>query len=293
MVNNKPKVSIGVPVYNAEKYLRETLRALVSQSFRDFEIIISDNASTDGSREICKEYSEKDDRIRYFQQTINIGGWSNFKFVLDKAKGEYFMWSAADDIRSLDFVELNYNFLSSNSEYVASTCPNRFGGDKLDVSFSLNENNEFNRYVKFFDYCWSSHGIFYSLIRKNILKECTLLKDGAVFFGIDWVIDIFLASKGKINLTDKGYTLFNSEEGESKRSDHYKRVRISYIEIFIPFYKLSLFVINLSKSLSLIKRVKIVNILVILNIKVVYSRFRTNVKNLLIYFNLVKNENDI
>ena len=68
MINNKPKVSIGMPIYNAEKYLRESLGALVSQSFIDFELIISDNASTDGSSDICIEYSEKDDRINYFRQ---------------------------------------------------------------------------------------------------------------------------------------------------------------------------------------------------------------------------------
>ena len=119
-----PKVTIGMPVYNAEKYLRKSLGALVSQSFKDFELIISDNASIDGSSDICKEYSKIDDRIKYVRQPVNIGGWENFKYVLNEAQGEFFMWSAADDIRSLDFIELNYNFLSLNPDYVASTSPN-------------------------------------------------------------------------------------------------------------------------------------------------------------------------
>ena len=102
----------------------------------------------------------------------------------------------------------------------------------------------------------------------------------------------FCIFKGKINLTDKGYTFFGNE-GMSKRPDHHKRVRTSYIEYLIPFCKLSMYVIYLSKSLSLIKRARIINILVILNIKVIYSRFRTNVKNLLIYFHLIQSKDDI
>ena len=78
-----PKVTIGMPVYNAEKYLRKSLGALVSQSFKDFELIISDNASIDGSSDICKEYSKIDDRIKYVRQPVNIGGWENFKYVLN------------------------------------------------------------------------------------------------------------------------------------------------------------------------------------------------------------------
>ena len=108
MITNKPKVSIGMPVYNGEKYLRESLDALVSQSFIDFELIISDNASKDGTSDICIEYSEKDNRINYFRQPVNISGWENFKYVLNEAQGDYFMWSAANDLRSLDFIELNY-----------------------------------------------------------------------------------------------------------------------------------------------------------------------------------------
>ena len=72
------------------------------------------------------EYSEKDHRIRYIRQTENIGPWSNFKYVLDQSQAEYFMWAAHDDVKSIDFIELNYNFLSVNQDYVASTCPNQF-----------------------------------------------------------------------------------------------------------------------------------------------------------------------
>ena len=119
--NISPKVSIGLPVFNSELTVRKTIESLLSQSFADFELIISDNASTDCTQEICKEYANSDSRIKYIRQTKNLGLFENFKVVLDEACGEFFMWSAADDIRSSCFIEKNFQFLSQNPEYVAST----------------------------------------------------------------------------------------------------------------------------------------------------------------------------
>jgi len=94
-----PQVSIGMPVYNGEKFIREALNSILAQTFTDFELIISDNASTDGTSAICREYAEKDSRIRYVKQSENIGPVANFLFVLEEAVGEYFMWAAHDDRR--------------------------------------------------------------------------------------------------------------------------------------------------------------------------------------------------
>ncbi len=90
-------MSIGMPVYNGARYLREALNSLINQTYHDFELIISDNASTDGTREICEAYEKQDSRIRYIRQDKNIGALQNFQFVLNRAQGEYFMWAAADD----------------------------------------------------------------------------------------------------------------------------------------------------------------------------------------------------
>lgn len=93
-----PQVSIGMPVYNGEPFIREALDSLLAQTFTDFELIISDNASTDGTEAICRDYAAKDKRIRYVRQAENRGAAANFQFVLDEAVGEYFMWAAADDV---------------------------------------------------------------------------------------------------------------------------------------------------------------------------------------------------
>lgn len=128
-----PKVSIGVPVYNGEKHLREALYSLLSQTFTDFELIISDNASTDKTEEICRGYVDDDVRIRYFRQPQNQGANFNFDFVLKQSKGEYFFWAAHDDIRDRIFIEKIINkFLVADKTVVAiaSEAQYRIGSEK-------------------------------------------------------------------------------------------------------------------------------------------------------------------
>jgi len=95
---SRPKVSIGVPVYNGQRYLEHALRSLVDQSFTDFEIIICDNASTDNTQSICESFAASDPRVHYHRNEKNIGANPNFNRVLDLACGHYFRWAAYDDI---------------------------------------------------------------------------------------------------------------------------------------------------------------------------------------------------
>ena len=90
-------ISIGFPVYNGELFLKKALDSLLNQTYSNFELIISDNNSTDSTQRICQEYAKNDDRIRYIKQEKNIGPYPNFYFVLSQSKGKYFMWAAADD----------------------------------------------------------------------------------------------------------------------------------------------------------------------------------------------------
>jgi glycosyltransferase involved in cell wall biosynthesis len=100
-----PRLSVGLPVYNGERYLAETLDSLIEQTFEDFELIISDNASTDGTAGICRRYEKLDSRIRYFRQPRNIGGAPNHNFVARQACGELFKWVSADDLYARDLLE--------------------------------------------------------------------------------------------------------------------------------------------------------------------------------------------
>ncbi|MGH2575265.1 MAG: glycosyltransferase, partial [Ignavibacteria bacterium] len=141
-VPREPKISIGMPVYNSEKFIRRALDGLLSQTYSDFEIIISDNASTDFTPKICEEYLKKDKRIRYFRQEQNMGGHWNFMFVLQQAKCKYFKWIAPDDIYLPDFLEKNISILESNKNLVGSISRIDRFGPKFDV-LNANPNDSF------------------------------------------------------------------------------------------------------------------------------------------------------
>jgi glycosyltransferase involved in cell wall biosynthesis len=100
-----PLISIGLPVYNGEKYLAESVESILNQTFTDFELIISDNCSTDRTAEICRAFAKKSDKIRYFRQSENIGATANFEFTYQAAHGKYFRWQAHDDFAYPEFLE--------------------------------------------------------------------------------------------------------------------------------------------------------------------------------------------
>ena len=103
-VAHKPELSIGLPVYNGEKFVGEAIRTILEQTFSNFELIISDNASTDRTEEICRHYASHDARVRYFRNETNLGAAANFNVVFERASTPYFKWIAHDDLHEPDFV---------------------------------------------------------------------------------------------------------------------------------------------------------------------------------------------
>jgi glycosyltransferase involved in cell wall biosynthesis len=106
-----PRLSVGLPVYNGERYLAESLDALLGQTYEDFELIISDNASTDTTPDICRRYAKQDSRIQYYRQPKNVGLAMNHNFVAEQASGELFKWASHDDLYARDLLERCVNAL--------------------------------------------------------------------------------------------------------------------------------------------------------------------------------------
>ncbi|NOX77181.1 MAG: glycosyltransferase family 2 protein [Gammaproteobacteria bacterium] len=100
-----PLISIGMPIYNGEKFLDSAINCILSQTFQDLEFIISDNGSTDRTRQICEKYAANDDRIRYLRYDHNRGAAWNFNNTFKSAVGHYFKWAAADDTFSPTYLE--------------------------------------------------------------------------------------------------------------------------------------------------------------------------------------------
>lgn len=105
-------MSVGLPVSNGEIFLRQAIESVLVQSFRDFELINSDNASTDATESICLEYQQRDRRVHYVRQAQNIGAAANFRFARDISRAQLFIWIASDDYWPVDYLGKLVNFIT-------------------------------------------------------------------------------------------------------------------------------------------------------------------------------------
>jgi glycosyltransferase involved in cell wall biosynthesis len=177
-MSTTPRLSIGLPVYNGEKYLSEALDALLGQSFGDFELIISDNASTDRTAEICAEYQARDERIRYIRQRVNLGAAGNHNFVFQQAKGELFKWASHDDLYGRDLLKRCVEALDADPDLVlAHTWQAIIDGDGnvvLPVEYRLATDDP--RPAERFRSLLMTVGgdDFYGVIRSDVLRRTPL-----------------------------------------------------------------------------------------------------------------------
>jgi len=118
-----PSLTIGLPVFNGERYLSQALEAILGQTYEDFELLVSDNASTDRTREICLDFAAKDRRLRYVRNTSNLGAAENYNRVFRASSTKYFKWATHDDIYAPTFVERCVTVLESNPSAVLCFAP--------------------------------------------------------------------------------------------------------------------------------------------------------------------------
>ncbi|MDJ0737489.1 MAG: glycosyltransferase family 2 protein [Nostocaceae cyanobacterium] len=186
MLKNQPRVSIGLPVYNGEKFLRKTLDSILNQSFQDFEVIICDNASTDSTTEICQEYALKDKRIRYYRNEENLGAARNYNLTFELSNGEYFKWSACDDLLAPEFLAKCVEVLDKNPSVILSYTREYHIDEQdniIDKRFAdilnLRSSKPHQRFQEYHD-LWLSRGFtcgnpVFGLIRANCLQKTPLI----------------------------------------------------------------------------------------------------------------------
>jgi glycosyltransferase involved in cell wall biosynthesis len=151
-------VSIGMPVFNDRLFIRKAIDSLLAQSFTDFELILSDDCSTDGSADICRVYASRDSRIRYIRQEKNLGISRNMEFLLREAKGEYFMWAANDDVWDRDFIRHLLAGFDGRPDAIASFC----------AYVAIDEEDRVITAPKIYDYSAPSAGLrIKKLVRLN------------------------------------------------------------------------------------------------------------------------------
>ncbi|NET59587.1 MAG: glycosyltransferase family 2 protein [Symploca sp. SIO2E6] len=180
MKDLQPRISIGLPVYNGEKFLEASLNSLLAQTFKDFELIISDNASTDRTREICQAYAAQDKRIRYYYNQENRGPAWNYNRVFELSRGEYFKWAAHDDICAPEFLEKCTEVLD-NHPYVVLCYPktkiiNEFSELIQNYNVELKTSSP-KPHERFYDLTRLHHRCYqiFGVIRSSILSSTPLI----------------------------------------------------------------------------------------------------------------------
>jgi glycosyltransferase involved in cell wall biosynthesis len=239
VANHPPAVSIGLPVYNGEKTLGEALGSLLEQTFGDFELIISDNSSTDGTREICRSFAARDGRIRYVQQPVNRGASWNFNFVLEQARGRHFMWAASDDRWAPTFIEQNIRALSAEPGVVASISKVRLmlGGREVPAhvagTFPLMADPEQN--VRKFLRNPGFNSRMYALYRTSVLRRSMT---GEPHVAFDWLVVVRALGFGKYyEVNERLFTRGTSGESSSllRLVTRYNAGRLNALFPMLPF----------------------------------------------------------
>ena len=244
----KPLISIGCPVKNGFKNknkfnLKDALDSILNQTYKNLEIIISDDLSDDETKDFLEQISKKDKRIKLFFQKENLGWEKNFKFVLDKSSGKYFKFSCQDDIISKDYIESNFNFLEKNLDFVCSSSKFSYE-DKPDEIKSFNlDQNLFERIKNFFKIRHISHNILYSLIRKERMNKT--IDFAKKYWAIDWIFDLDLIIEGKFKTIQDGFIKFGVH-GSSKEKNFLNRENLKNKKIYkiLPFYELMKYLFN-------------------------------------------------
>lgn len=206
------RVTVGVPVYNGERYLREALSTLVGQTHQDLEIIISDNASTDRTPQICEEFARADSRVRYFRQEVNRGGAFNHNFVAEQATAPYVKWYAADDWLEPDCIETCAKALDDDPDAVlAWTRPATHYDDReTEVEYGDEpvwvDDSPSARLASLLgpppsesliSWCYPIYGV----ARTEVFRACLPLGS---FYGADNVVLVGLALRGRWARVDDG-----------------------------------------------------------------------------------------
>ena len=194
-----PRLTIGLPVYNGENYLTQAIDAILSQSFTDFELVISDNASEDGTAEICRDYCRRDSRVIYHRQERNLGAAGNYNGLVARARGEFFKWATHDDYILPGYLEKCVAALDSHPDVILSYPRTVLFDEEADTRVEFDErlhltqdqpHERFNRLIVDIRLCSAVVGV----IRTDVLRKTRLIDK---FSGSDFVLLVELCLLGK------------------------------------------------------------------------------------------------
>ncbi len=180
------RVGIGMPVFNGERFIEEAVESILAQSFEAFHLVISDNASTDGTETICQRFVEKDERVQYVRNRTNYGYVFNFNNVFRLSRGQYFKWAAYDDVLGRDFLSRCVAVLDNDPSVVIAYGGARGiaeQGHETDLNYEIRDQNSPEstyspepsiRFRRLLRHLWGSGGPFHGVIRSDVLSQTHL-----------------------------------------------------------------------------------------------------------------------
>lgn len=242
------KIDILMATYNGEKYLKEQLDSILNQTYKDFRLLISDDASKDSTIKILEEYAKKDNRIVLFKQKENLGIIRNFEFLMKNVKSEFFMFSDQDDIWNEAKIEKSLNKIEeTNSDLVYADL------EVVDEKMNTLSNSYWK--LKEFEHKIYKHNNFESLYLNNYITGSTMIIRKKM---LDKILPIFYESKyilhdywvalvvsklGKISYIDEPLVKYrqhkNNEIGSRKKSDKindFNELRNLFIDVKIDHF---------------------------------------------------------
>lgn len=205
-----PRVSIALPVYNGQNYIRQAIDSALAQSYTDFELIISDNASTDATADICRQYARRDSRIRFHRNTSNIGPARNYNRLVQLSHGRYFQLLTHDDVLDPRYIAESVSLLDSDSsvvmcfpsEMVIDQDSQPLGPDVRTI-LPMDARSARTRFVAAMGNPIGSP-IVLGMIRSDVLRRTLLMGS---YDAADLVIVLELALRGKIHHIHKNLLL--------------------------------------------------------------------------------------
>ena len=230
-----PEVSVGMPVYNGERWLAEAIESILDQSFDRLELIISDNDSTDGTEAICRRYAARDPRVRYLRQEKNLGASDNYNFVFRAARAPYFKWASSNDICHERFLESCLAAFRSRPDLALCYPRARLfieqpeDGEDYHDGLDLPDDSPCRRFERLVSEM-TLNNVMNGVIRSEFLKRTPLIKP---YYSSDIVLMAEVALHGKLaevpeflffrRMDEKTATRLKSEEEVVEHYDPSKR----------------------------------------------------------------------
>jgi glycosyltransferase involved in cell wall biosynthesis len=264
-----PLVSIGVPIYNEERFLEESLLSLCSQDYSNLEIIISDNASIDGTSEICREFANRDPRIKYSRLEKNCGVTENFRRVLDLSQGKYFMWASGHDLWSPDLILKCVEMLETMPTTVIAYGSSGWidaSGKRMDRETGWVDTRGMSAVARFFAVFWGNMHPILGVIRTEALRKARLLS----IAGTDLITLSDLALMGDfVHNRESSWVRreFRKDETFKQRMSRYHNreyaLSRSLVDKIFPIFRLpfELIAVVIRSSISWTEKIGIIGIL--------------------------------